>query len=61
MNPPRFLPWTPTREPLRPPRCWSRITDELASYRGRDRLLVLGSIRGGVPVGWEVASALAPN
>lgn len=34
------------------------LADELASYRGRDRLLVLGLARGGVPVGWEVASAL---
>ena len=31
---------------------------ELASYRGRDGLLVLGLARGGVPVGWEVAAAL---
>lgn len=31
----------------------------LAAYRGRDDLLVLGLARGGVPVGWEVAAALA--
>ncbi|OBA82236.1 phosphoribosyl transferase [Mycobacterium sp. 1164966.3] len=34
------------------------LAEELASYRGRDGLLVLGLARGGVPVGWEVASAL---
>src|SRR5271157_5336973 len=31
---------------------------ELASYRGKAGLLVLGLARGGVPVGWEVAAAL---
>lgn len=35
------------------------LAEELASYRGRDDLLVLGLARGGVPVGWEVAHALA--
>jgi putative phosphoribosyl transferase len=34
------------------------LAEELTSYRGRDGLLVLGLARGGVPVGWEVASAL---
>ena len=34
------------------------LADELASYRDKDGLLVLGLARGGVPVGWEVASAL---
>ena len=34
------------------------LAEELASYRGRDNLLVLGLARGGVPVGWEVASFL---
>lgn len=34
------------------------LAEELGSYRGRDGLLVLGLARGGVPVGWEVASAL---
>jgi putative phosphoribosyl transferase len=34
------------------------LAEELASYRGRDDLLVLGLARGGVPVGWEVASHL---
>ena len=34
------------------------LAEELASYRGRDHLLVLGLPRGGVPVGWEVAAFL---
>lgn len=34
------------------------LAEELATYRGQDRLLVLGLARGGVPVGWEVAAAL---
>jgi predicted phosphoribosyltransferase len=34
------------------------LADELASYRGKAGLLVLGLARGGVPVGWEVAAAL---
>ena len=34
------------------------LAEELASYRGKDDLLVLGLARGGVPVGWEVASYL---
>src|ERR1700756_43068 len=34
------------------------LAEELASYRGKDNLLVLGLARGGVPVGWEVASCL---
>ena len=34
------------------------LAGELAAYRGKDRLLVLGLARGGVPVGWEVAAAL---
>lgn len=34
------------------------LAQELASYRGTDHLLVLGLARGGVPVGWEVASFL---
>ena len=34
------------------------LADELASYRDSDNLLVLGLARGGVPVGWQVASAL---
>src|SRR6202453_3427909 len=34
------------------------LAEELASYRGRAGLLVLGLARVGVPVGWEVAAAL---
>ena len=34
------------------------LSEELASYRGKDNLLVLGLARGGVPVAWEIASAL---
>jgi putative phosphoribosyl transferase len=34
------------------------LAEELASYRGKDNLLVLGLARGGVPVGWEVAAFL---
>ena len=34
------------------------LAGELAAYRGKDNLLVLGLARGGVPVGREVASAL---
>jgi putative phosphoribosyl transferase len=34
------------------------LAEELAGYRDKDRLLVLGLARGGVPVAWEVASAL---
>lgn len=34
------------------------LAGELASYRGKADLLVLGLARGGVPVGWEVAAAL---
>ncbi|MDY6996055.1 MAG: phosphoribosyltransferase [Actinomycetota bacterium] len=34
------------------------LAADLARYRGRDDLLVLGLARGGVPIGWEVAAAL---
>jgi len=34
------------------------LAGDLARYRGRGDLLVLGLARGGVPVGWEVASFL---
>lgn len=34
------------------------LAEELGAYRGADGLLVLGLARGGIPVGWEVASAL---
>ncbi len=35
------------------------LAAELASYRGKPGLLVLGLARGGVPVAWEVAAALS--
>lgn len=35
------------------------LARSLTAYRGRDDLLVMGLARGGVPVGWEVAVALA--
>jgi putative phosphoribosyl transferase len=34
------------------------LADELTPYRDKEGLLVLGLARGGVPVGWEIASAL---
>lgn len=34
------------------------LADLLSAYRGRDDVVVLGLARGGVPVAWEVASAL---
>ncbi|GFG75589.1 hypothetical protein MBOT_29540 [Mycobacterium botniense] len=34
------------------------LAQELASYRDTAQLVVFGLARGGVPVGWEVASAL---
>lgn len=35
------------------------LAEAMAAYRGRDDVLVLALARGGVPVGWEVAAALA--
>lgn len=34
------------------------LAEQLASYRGKDDLLVFGLARGGVPVAWEIAAAL---
>lgn len=34
------------------------LAQQLAAYRGRDDVLVLGLARGGVPVAWEIAAAL---
>jgi putative phosphoribosyl transferase len=34
------------------------LAEDLAAYRDRDGVLVLGLARGGVAVGWEVAAAL---
>ena len=36
----------------------SRLAEELARYRERDDVIVLGLPRGGIPVGFEVAAAL---
>ena len=36
-----------------------RLIEPLAQYRGRDEVIVLALPRGGVPVAWEVAKALA--
>ncbi len=59
MNPPSgFLRRTPTRT-FRDRRDAGRVlAEELTSYRDKDGLLVLGLARGGVPVGWEIASVL---
>ena len=58
MNPPSFLRRTPART-FRDRREAGRVlAEELGRYRGKGDLLVLGLARGGVPVGWEVASAL---
>lgn len=59
MNPPSgFLRRTPAGT-FRDRREAGRVlAEELSEYRGKDGLLVLGLARGGVPVGWEVASAL---
>lgn len=37
------------------------LAAELAHYRGKPGLLVLGLARGGVPVAWEVAAALGAD
>jgi putative phosphoribosyl transferase len=59
MNPPSgFLRRTATRR-FRDRRDAGRVlAGELTSYRCKDDVLVLGLARGGIPVGWEVASAL---
>ena len=35
------------------------LAEELTAYRGKDNVLVLGLARGGLPVAWEIASALS--
>jgi putative phosphoribosyl transferase len=59
MNPPSgFLRRTATRT-FRDRREAGRVlAEQLASYRGKDDLLVFGLARGGVPVAWEIAAAL---
>jgi predicted phosphoribosyltransferase len=59
MNPARsFLRRTPARTFRDRHEAGRVLAEELTAYRGKDNLLVLGLARGGVPVGWEVASAL---
>ena len=59
MNPPSgFLRRTATRTFRDRREAGRALAEELAAYRGKDGLLVLGLARGGVPVGWEIASAL---
>ena len=58
MNRPSFLRRTPARTYRDRHEAGRALADELASYRGKDNLLVLGLARGGVPVAREVASAL---
>jgi putative phosphoribosyl transferase len=58
MNPPSFLRRTPARTFRDRHEAGRALAEELTAYRGQDGLLVLGLARGGVPVGWEIASAL---
>jgi putative phosphoribosyl transferase len=58
MNPPSFLRRPPARTYRDRGEAGRVLAEELAAYRGRDGVLVLGLARGGVPVGWEVASTL---
>jgi len=58
MNPPSFLRRTPARTFRDRHEAGRALAEELTAYRGQDGLLVLGLARCGVPVGWEIASAL---
>ena len=58
MNRPSFLRRTPARAFRDRHDAGRALAEELTAYHGKDDLLVLGLARGGVPVGWEVASAL---
>ncbi|MCV7099085.1 phosphoribosyltransferase [Mycobacterium palustre] len=59
MNPPSgFLRRTSTRTFRDRREAGRALADELASYRDKEGVLVLGLARGGVPVAWEVAAAL---
>jgi predicted phosphoribosyltransferase len=59
MNPPSGFLRRTARRTFRDRREAGRaLAEELKSYRDKDDLLVLGLARGGVPVGWEIASAL---
>ncbi|OBK16728.1 phosphoribosyl transferase [Mycobacterium asiaticum] len=60
-RPSRFLRRTATRR-FRDRREAGRVlADALASYRAASGVLVLGLARGGVPVAWEVASAIGAD
>jgi len=59
MNPPSgFLRRTATRTFRDRHEAGRALAEDLASYRGKDNVLVLGLARGGVPVAWEIATAL---
>lgn len=59
MNPPSgFLRRTATRTFHDRSEAGRALAEALMSYRGKDDLLILGLARGGVPVAWEIASAL---
>jgi putative phosphoribosyl transferase len=58
MNPSSFLRRTPARTFRDRGEAGRVLAEELAAYRDKDGVLVLGLARGGVPIGWEVASAL---
>ncbi len=59
LNPPRgFFPPTARRSFGDRREAGRALAEELASYRDRDDVLVLGLARGGVPVAWEIAAAL---
>src|SRR5271166_2109183 len=58
MNPPSFLRRTPARTFRDRHEAGRALAEELTAYRGQDGVLVFGLARGGVPVGWEIASAL---
>lgn len=58
MNRPSFLRRTPARTFRDRHDAGRTLAEELAGYRGKGNLLVLGLARGGVPVGREVAAAL---
>ncbi|MGO8853433.1 phosphoribosyltransferase, partial [Mycobacterium sp.] len=59
MNPPRgFFRQTARRSFVDRREAGRALAEELASYRDREDVLVLGLARGGVPVAWEIAAAL---
>ncbi len=58
MNRPSFVRRTPARTFRDRHDAGRVLAGELTAYHGKDNVLVLALARGGVPVGWEVASAL---